>query len=218
MNIKESLRLQNVEESSTLAMAALAREYKSKGIDVISLSLGEPDFKTPPHICDGAKDAIDSGNYFSYPPVPGYLDLREAISQKFKNENNLEYKQNQILVSAGCKQSIYNLCQAILDEGDEVLIPSPYWVSYPEIVKLSDATPVFIETNSENNFKVRNNFSLDTNDFDISLARGLNLEDGAATLTVFSAKIISSKINLLLKEFNKEKINIIICGGGRKNY
>ena len=153
MNIKESLRLQNVEESSTLAMAALAREYKSKGIDVISLSLGEPDFKTPTHICDGAKDAIDSGNYFSYPPVPGYLDLREAISQKFKNENNLSYTPSEVIVSNGVKHSITNVMFSILNKGDEVIVFAPFWVSYSAIIKLADGVPKYINTTIENDFK-----------------------------------------------------------------
>ena len=153
MNIKESLRLQNVEESSTLAMAALAREYKSKGIDVISLSLGEPDFKTPTHICDGAKDAIDSGNYFSYPPVPGYLDLREAISQKFKNENNLSYTPSEVIVSNGVKHSITNVMFSILNKGDEVIVFAPFWVSYSAIITLADGVPKYINTTIENDFK-----------------------------------------------------------------
>tara|TARA_X000000368_G_scaffold106702_1_gene82768 strand:- start:165 stop:1367 length:1203 start_codon:yes stop_codon:yes gene_type:complete len=153
MNIKESLRLQNVEESSTLAMAALAREYKSKGIDVISLSLGEPDFKTPTHICDGAKDAIDSGNYFSYPPVPGYLDLREAISQKFKNENNLSYTSSEVIVSNGVKHSITNVMFSILNKGDEVIVFAPFWVSYSAIITLADGVPKYINTTIENDFK-----------------------------------------------------------------
>ena len=153
MNRKESLRLQNVEESSTLAMAALAREYKSKGIDVISLSLGEPDFKTPEHICKGAKDAIDSGNYFSYPPVPGYLDLREAISQKFKNENNLSYSPNEIIVSNGVKHSITNVMFSILNKGDEVIVFAPFWVSYSAIITLADGIPKYINTKIENDFK-----------------------------------------------------------------
>ena len=153
MNKKESLRLQNVEESSTLAMAALAREYKSKGIDVISLSLGEPDFKTPQHICDGAKNAIDSGNYFSYPPVPGYLDLREAISEKFINENNLSYSPNEIIVSNGVKHSITNVMFSILNKGDEVIVFAPFWVSYSAIITLADGVPKYINTTIENNFK-----------------------------------------------------------------
>ena len=151
--MKLSKRISNTKTSATIAMSMKARELISQGKDVISLSAGEPDFDTPNHIKEAAIKSINAGNT-KYTPVDGMLALKESIVRKFKNENNLEYGQNQILVSAGCKQSIYNLCQAVLDKGDEVLIPSPYWVSYPEIVKLSDATPVFIETNSENNFKV----------------------------------------------------------------
>jgi|TARA_B100000767_G_scaffold54237_1_gene49867 aspartate aminotransferase len=130
-----------------------ARELTLQGKDIISLSAGEPDFDTPRNIKDAAIESINSGNT-KYTPVDGMLTLKESIVKKFKNENNLEYTSDQIIVSTGCKQSIYNLCQATLDEGDEVLIPSPYWVSYPEIVKLSDAVPVFVETNSETDFKV----------------------------------------------------------------
>ena len=151
--MKLSKRISNTKTSATIAMSMKARELISQGKDVISLSAGEPDFDTPNHIKEAAIKSINAGNT-KYTPVDGMLALKESIVRKFKNENNLEYEQNQVLVSAGCKQSIYNLCQAVLDRGDEVLIPSPYWVSYPEIVKLSDATPVFIETNSENNFKV----------------------------------------------------------------
>ena len=150
---KESNRLKNVEESSTLAMTALAREYKSKGIDVISLSLGEPDFKTPQHICDGAKEAIDSGKYFSYPPVSGYNDLKEAISLKFKNENNLNYPAKNIIVSNGVKHSITNIMFSLLNKGDEVIVFAPFWVSYDAIIKLADGLPVFINSTIENDFK-----------------------------------------------------------------
>jgi aspartate aminotransferase len=130
-----------------------ARELISQGKDIISLSAGEPDFDTPIHIKEAGIKSINTGNT-KYTPVDGMVPLKESIVKKFKNENNLIYDNNQILVSAGCKQSIYNLCQATLDKGDEVLIPSPYWVSYPEIVKLSDATPVFIKTKSNNDFKI----------------------------------------------------------------
>ena len=149
----ESIRLQNVEESSTLAMAALAREYKSKGVDVISLSLGEPDFKTPDHICEGAKRSIDSGKFFSYPPVPGYLDLREAIAEKFKNENNLNYSPNEIIVSNGVKHSITNVMFSILNPGDEVIVFAPFWVSYSAIITLADGIPKYINTTIKNDFK-----------------------------------------------------------------
>lgn len=140
-------------ESATLAMAAKARELKQQGIDVISLSLGEPDFKTPKHIQEGAKAAIDEGKYFAYPPVNGYLDLREAISAKFKKENNLEYTPDQIVVSNGAKQSIANIFLALLDPGDEVVVFSPYWVSYSALVELAEGTCVFVNGGIENDFK-----------------------------------------------------------------
>ncbi len=142
-----------MKESATLAMAAKARELKQKGINVISLSLGEPDFKTPEYINEGAKLAIDSGNYFSYPPVNGYLDLREAISKKFKDENGLEYSPDQIVLSNGAKQSIANVFLAILDPGDEVIIYAPYWVTYPALVELADGKPVIIKGGIEDDFK-----------------------------------------------------------------
>ena len=151
--MKLSKRISNTKTSATIAMSMKARELTLQGKDIISLSAGEPDFDTPRNIKDAAIESINSGNT-KYTPVDGMLTLKESIVTKFKKENNLEYAPDQIIVSTGCKQSIYNLCQATLDEGDEVLIPSPYWVSYPEIVKLSDAIPVFIETNSETDFKV----------------------------------------------------------------
>ena len=149
-----SNRINAIEESATLAMAAKAREYKAKGIDVISLSLGEPDFKTPTHICDGAKKAIDEGKYFSYPPVNGYLDLREAIVAKYKRDAGVTYKADQIVVSNGAKQSIANVMFALLNPGDEVIVFSPYWVSYDALVRLAEATPVFVRGGIENDFKV----------------------------------------------------------------
>ena len=151
--MKLSKRISNTKTSATIAMSMKARELKAQGKDIISLSAGEPDFDTPNHIKSAAIESINEGNT-KYTPVDGMQQLKTSIIQKFKNENDLEYNHDQILVSAGCKQSIYNLCQATLDKNDEVLIPSPYWVSYPEIVKLSDASPVFIETDSENDFKV----------------------------------------------------------------
>ena len=141
-------------ESATLAMAAKAREYKAKGINVISLSLGEPDFKTPKHIQEGTKAAIDEGKYFAYPPVNGYLDLREAISKKFKNENNLNYGPDQIVVSNGAKQSIANVMMALLNEGDEVIVFSPFWVSYTALIELAGGKSVFVEGGIESDFKV----------------------------------------------------------------
>ena len=151
--MKLSKRISNTKTSATIAMSMKARELKAQGKDIISLSAGEPDFDTPNHIKDSAIESINKGNT-KYTPVDGMHSLKESIVKKFKNENNLDYDHSQILVSTGCKQSIYNLCQATLDKGDEVLIPSPYWVSYPEIVKLSDASPIFIETDSNNDFKI----------------------------------------------------------------
>ena len=146
-------RIKNMAESATLAMAAKARELKQNGVDVISLSLGEPDFKTPKHIQEGAKAAIDEGKYFAYPPVNGYLDLREAISAKFKKENGLNYSPDQIVVSNGAKQSIANVFLALLDPGDEVIVFSPYWVSYSALVELAEGKCVFVNGDLEHDFK-----------------------------------------------------------------
>ncbi len=148
-----SKRISSLPESATLAMAAKAREMKQQGIEVISLSLGEPDFKTPKHIQEGAIEAIREEKYFAYPPVNGYLDLREAISSKFKNENALEYAPDQIVVSNGAKQSIANVFMAILDPGDEVIVFTPYWVSYSAMILLAEGKPVFIKGSFENDFK-----------------------------------------------------------------
>lgn len=151
---KLSDRIEAIQESATLAMAAKAREFKSKGIDVIGLSLGEPDFKTPQHICDAAKKAIDEGKYFAYPPVAGYQDLREALAAKYQKENNVPYKAENIVVSNGAKQSIANAMLALLNHGDEVIVFSPYWVSYDALVRLAEATPVIVSGGIENDFKV----------------------------------------------------------------
>lgn len=151
---KLSNRIEAIEESATLAMAAKAREYKTRGIDVISLSLGEPDFKTPQHICDAAKKAIDDGKYFAYPPVAGYQDLREAIASKYQKENKVPYKAENIVVSNGAKQSIANAMIALINPGDEVIVFSPYWVSYDALVRLAEGTPVMIKGGIENDFKV----------------------------------------------------------------
>lgn len=148
-----SNRIQSIPESATLAMAAKAREMKQKGVEVISLSLGEPDFKTPKHIQEGAIEAINSGKYFAYPPVNGYLDLREAISEKFEKDNGLKYTPDQIVVSNGAKQSIANVFMAILNPGDEVIVLTPYWVSYSAMVLLAEGTPVFVKGTFENDFK-----------------------------------------------------------------
>jgi aspartate aminotransferase len=149
-----SNRIEAIEESATLAMAAKAREFKSRGIDVINLSLGEPDFKTPLHICEAAKNAIDEGKYFSYPPVAGYLDLREALAAKYQKENNVPYKAENIVVSNGAKQSIANVMLALLNPGDEVIVFTPFWVSYDALVRLTEATPVLVKGTIENDFKV----------------------------------------------------------------
>lgn len=151
---KLSNRIEAIQESATLAMAAKARELKSKGVDVIGLSLGEPDFKTPQHICEAAKKAIDDGKYFAYPPVPGYQDLREAIAAKYQKENNVPYKAENIVVSNGAKQSIANAMLALLNPGDEAIVFSPYWVSYDALVRLAEATPVIVGGTIENDFKV----------------------------------------------------------------
>jgi len=151
---KLSNRIEAIEESATLAMAAKAREFKTKGIDVIGLSLGEPDFKTPQHICDAAKKAIDDGKYFAYPPVAGYQDLREALAAKYNKENNVPYKAENIVVSNGAKQSIANTMIALINPGDEVIVFSPYWVSYDALVRLAEGTPVIVKGGIENDFKV----------------------------------------------------------------
>lgn len=148
-----SNRIKSIPESATLAMAAKARELKEKGIEVISLSLGEPDFKTPEHIQVGAIDAINSGKYFAYPPVNGYLDLRQAISDKFKKDNELNYTPDQIVVSNGAKQSIANVFMAMINPGDEVIVLAPYWVSYSAMILLAEGTPVFVKGSFENDFK-----------------------------------------------------------------
>ncbi len=148
-----SRRLAILASSQTLAMSQKSNELKAAGKDVINLSVGEPDFNTPDYVKDAAKKAIDD-NYSFYSPVGGYKELLQAISDKLKRENNLDYGLNQIVVSAGAKHSISNVCLSILNPGDEVLIPTPYWVSYPEMVKLAEANPVFIPTTITSGFKV----------------------------------------------------------------
>lgn len=148
-----SNRILQMSESETLAMTRIARELKAQGKDVISLSIGEPDFNTPEIVKEAAKKAIDD-NYTHYPPVPGYADLREAISNKFKRDNNLDYKPEQIVVSTGAKQSIFQTVMALVNPGDEVIIPTPFWVSYKEIVKVAEAKTVYVKTTLANNFKV----------------------------------------------------------------
>lgn len=148
-----SNRIKSIAESATIAMAQKARELKAAGKNVISLSLGEPDFKTPQHIQDAAKQAIDEGKYFSYPPVPGYPELREAIANKFTTENNIPAKAENIVVSNGAKHSIANVFFCLLNPGDEVVVLSPYWVSYADIVVLAEGKPVIVTGSIENNFK-----------------------------------------------------------------
>ena len=146
-------RINRLPISQTLAMAAKARELKSQGKDIISLSLGEPDFNTPNFVKDAAIQAIND-NYNSYTPVNGYLELRQAICRKFKRDNNLEYNVNQIVVSTGAKQSLANVAMVLLNPGDEVLLPAPYWVSYEAMVNLAEGISLAIPTSIENDFKI----------------------------------------------------------------
>ena len=148
-----SERVNNLSESATIAMARKSRELKAQGIDVISLSLGEPDFNTPDFIKEAAKEGIDQ-NYSKYMAVNGYEDLRTAICDKFKRDNDISYNINQIVVSTGAKQSIANVALSLINPGDEVIIPAPYWVSYEEIFKMAGAVIVPIETTIENDFKI----------------------------------------------------------------
>lgn len=145
--------LDRFSEPETLKMAKLGRELRSKGVDVIDLSLGEPDFDTPVHIKDAAKKAIDD-NFSHYTPVPGYLDLREAICTKFKRDNHLDYKPENIVASTGAKQSLANAILALVDEGEEVIIPTPYWVTYSELVRIAKGKVVEIHTSTEAGFKI----------------------------------------------------------------
>ena len=153
MNQLLSDRILNMATSATLAMAAKARELKAEGKDIIGLSLGEPDFNTPGFIKDAAKQAIDD-NYNSYTPVDGYGELKQAIIAKFKRDNKLSYKPSQIVVSTGAKQCLANVALVLLNKGDEVILPCPYWVSYADIVKLSEGTPVEVKTSIETDFKM----------------------------------------------------------------
>jgi len=146
-------RINSLSTSQTLAMAAKARELRSQGIDVIGLSLGEPDFNTPDFIKEAAIQAIND-NYNSYTPVDGYVELKEAIIKKFKRDNDLDYDLQQIVVSTGAKQSLANVAMVILNKGDEVILPCPYWVSYAEIVKLAEGVPVEVKTTIETDFKM----------------------------------------------------------------
>ncbi|WP_293299498.1 pyridoxal phosphate-dependent aminotransferase [Pedobacter sp. UBA4863] len=146
-------RINNLSESATLKMTKLGRELAAKGVNVISLSVGEPDFNTPEHVKEAAKKALDD-NFTRYSPVPGYPDLRQAIVNKLKAENNLDYDISQIVVSTGAKQSLSNVILTLINPGDEVIIPTPYWVSYSEMVTLAEGKSVFINTSIESDFKI----------------------------------------------------------------
>jgi len=148
-----SERINNLSESETLAMARMSRELKAQGFNVISLCLGEPDFYTPDHIKQAAKDAIDK-NFTFYPPVNGYPELREAICQKLKRDNKLDFKPENIVVSTGAKQSIANVVLSLVNPGDDVIVPAPYWVSYKEIIKMAEAKAIYITADIKNDFKI----------------------------------------------------------------
>ncbi len=150
--VKLASRIDRVKPSFTLEMASKAAEMKSQGLDVINFSVGEPDFNTPPHIIAAGKAAMDEG-YTKYTAGAGMLEIRQAICEKLKRENGLDYSPNNILVSNGEKQSLYNACQALFEKGDEVIVFSPYWVSFPEFVRLADAEPILVETRSEKQFE-----------------------------------------------------------------
>lgn len=152
MNILSN-RLNRLAPSATLVMSQKSSELKAQGIDIINMSVGEPDFNTPDHIKAAAVKAVEE-NWSRYSPVAGYPALREAIVAKLKNENNLEYTPAQISVSNGAKQSVCNTVMALVNTGDEVIIPAPYWVSYPEMVKLAGGTPVIVEAGFEQDFKI----------------------------------------------------------------
>ena len=153
MTIKLSDRINNLPTSATLAMAAKARELKENGVDIIGLSLGEPDFNTPNFIKNAAIKAIED-NYNSYTPVDGYLDLKKSICNKFKRDNGLIYEPNQIVVSTGAKQSIANTVQVLVNPGDDVLLVAPYWVSYSAIVTLAEGNPIEIRSDIASDFKI----------------------------------------------------------------
>ena len=148
-----SKRVRSISPSPTLAITAEAKKMKAQGIDVVGFGAGEPDFDTPDHIKEAAKKALDRG-FTKYTPASGMRELKEAICRKLKEENGLEYEPDQVLISCGAKHSIFNAILALCDEGDEVILPSPYWVSYPEMIKLAQAKPVIIKTTQENNFKI----------------------------------------------------------------
>ena len=151
--LQVSERLASLSPSATFAMAQKSNELKAQGVDVISLSVGEPDFNTPHHIKEAAKKAIDD-NFSFYSPVVGFPELRKAICEKLKNENDLTYTPAQIVCSNGAKQSLCNVLMAVVGKGDEVIIPAPFWVSYTEMVKIADGTPVIIYSDIESDFKI----------------------------------------------------------------
>ena len=146
-------RLNRLSPSATLAMSQKSNELKAQGVDVINMSVGEPDFNTPNHIKEAAKQAIDD-NFSRYSPVPGYPALRNAIVAKLKNENGLDYTAAQISCANGAKQSVCNAIMVLVNEGDEVIVPAPYWVSYPEMVKMADGTPIIVTAGIEQDFKI----------------------------------------------------------------
>jgi len=146
-------RVKKIKPSPTLAITSKAKAMKAQGIDVVGFGAGEPDFDTPNHIKEAAKSALDAG-YTKYTPVPGSPELKDAIIAKLKRDNGLEYKRENIIVSLGAKHSIYNVAQAFFDKGDEIVIPAPYWVSYPDIALLANATPVIVETSQKNGFRM----------------------------------------------------------------
>ena len=150
---KLSDRLNRLAPSATLAMSQKSSEMKAQGVDVINMSVGEPDFNTPEHIKEAAKKAVDN-NFSKYSPVPGYPDLRKAIARKLKTENGLDYRPEEILVGNGAKQCVCNIVMALVDDGDEVVIPAPFWVSYPQMVKLAGGVPVTVEATFEQDFKI----------------------------------------------------------------
>ncbi|MBF8260411.1 MAG: aminotransferase class I and II, partial [Actinobacteria bacterium] len=146
-------RVKKIKPSPTLAITSKAKAMKAQGIDVVGFGAGEPDFDTPNHIKEAAKSALDAG-YTKYTPVPGTPELKDAVIAKLKRDNGLEYKRENIIVSLGAKHSIYNVAQAFFDKGDEIVIPAPYWVSYPDIALLANATPVIVETSQKNGFRM----------------------------------------------------------------
>ena len=148
-----SNRVNNIKPSPTLAITSKAAELKAAGKDIIGLGAGEPDFDTPEHVKQAAIDAINNG-FTKYTAVDGIPELKQAIIDKFKRDNNLDYSPNEILVSVGGKQSFFNLAQAFINAGDEVIIPAPYWVSYPDMVKIAEGVPVIVECPAEQNFKI----------------------------------------------------------------